>query len=234
MYDSVLPPHRLPFWKTKDNIYKNDYGREKPRWPWFLEEGAGPVIERSRYASDADFQVATEMNNDRFLCPSLTDKYASDIRNGAYGYNHAYLGCGRPKAGTGNTYVPTNWPVRIDRVHNSSKTVLLGDSRGAIDSAQMGVREHAYTLDAPRLAASVGLTEFGPKNNLDPSIPDKWKHSPAHERHLGKANVSFVDSHAESMSIADLGYQVDSDGIVVKDAGNNELWTGTDQDEPPP
>jgi len=232
MYDSVLPPHRLPFWQTKDNIYINDYGRQKPRWPWFLQENAGPVIEKSRYDTDAEFQAATEMNNDNFLCPSLDDKYARDIRNGAYGYNHAYLGCGRPKSGTGNNYVPTNWPVRIDRIHNTSETVVLGDSRGAIDSTQMAVREHAYTLDAPRLAASVGLTEFGPKNDLDPSIPEKWKHSPAHERHLGKANVAFADTHSESLSLAELGYEVDSDGIVVKDAGNNELWTGTDGDEP--
>ena len=230
-YDDSLPPHRLP--KNRDgSVYVNEYGRQKPRWPWFLHEDAGPVIEKSRYATDAEFQAATEMSNDNFICPSMNDEYARDIRNGAYGYNHAYLGSGRGNPKYSDRYVPMNWPVRIGRIHNTTRTVMFGDSRGAINGPSMTVRQHAYTLDSPRLAVSLGFTEFGPKNNIDSSVPEKYMHSPAHERHNGLANIGFVDGHAEPMSLQDLGYELDDDELVIKDAGDNEYWTGREDNTP--
>jgi len=230
-YDDFLPPHRLP--KNPDgSVYVNEYGRQKPRWPWFLHEEAGPVIEKSQYPTDAEFQAATEMSNDNFICPSMNDQYARDIRNGAYGYNHAYLGSGRPNPKYTDRYVPMNWPVRIGRIFNPAETVMFGDSRGAINGPSMSIRQHAYTLDAPRLAVSLGFTHFGPKNNIDPSVPEKYMHSPADARHLGLANIAFVDGHAGPMRLQDLGYELDDDGLVTKDAGDNELWTHREDNRP--
>jgi len=247
-YDSCLPPDRVPY--TRDGkVYKNKYGRQKPHWQWFLEEGDSAVITRANYpdgaVGEAEFQAATTMSNDYFTCPTLNSAKANDIRDGAYGFNHAYLGCGRPKEYVPDTrYQPLNWPVSVDRVHNTSRTVILADSRGAIADQQMNVREHSYTLDPPLLAASKGAAEFGPENDpddplQDSSIPDKWKNSPADSRHLDQANVAFMDGHIQPMSMEGLGYKVDGDGIIVKNDGYteanhvpNELWTGTESGAP--
>lgn len=238
-YDSSLPPDRLPY-NADGTVYSNDYGRDKPRWQWFVIQGGMPVIEKSRYPTAAAFQAATEMSSDQFLCPALRDSKASDIRDGAYGYNHMYLGCGRPAVYVADTrYRPVNWPVSIDRVYNSSQTVVLADSRGAIDSPQMIVREHSYTLDPPRLAVSVGVSKFGPQDDPDDplqhaSIPSTLNNSPADSRHLDRANVAFMDGHVKSKPLEALGYKTDSGGVVIKNdpAGTNELWTGREQDEP--
>ena len=68
------------------------------------------------------------------------------------------------------------------------------------------------------------------------------KYSPADARHGGKANVSFLDGHAESMTYEEMGYAIDpatkrpvEKGLTdIGGPGNNELWTGTGRDEPDP
>lgn len=236
-YDDVLPPDRLLYQPGKAvnaaNVFENKYGRQQPRWQWFLEEGGEPAIEESRYANNAEFQAATEMSNDYFICPELTDvRYVRDIVDGAYGYNHAYLGCGRNSSSS--RYMPRNWPVRMGRIFNSAETVMIGDSRGAVDGPSMSVRQNSYTLDSPRLAGSLGFTDFGPRDDIDASVDANYMHSPADARHLGMANVGFADSHAEPMSLEGLGYELDSDDMVTMDAGSNRLWTGKEDDEPNP
>ena len=65
------------------------------------------------------------------------------------------------------------------------------------------------------------------------------KYSPADARHLGKANLAFLDGHAEAMKYEDIGYEVDPDtdrpvekGLTeIGGPGNNKLWTGTGEDE---
>jgi len=225
--NGALLPDRLPF-NSDGTVYVNDEGRQKPRWHWFLPQDAGPVIS----PGTPDFQNATTMTNDYYLCPAVNDDRARDVIHGAYGYNHFYLGCGRPRTGAAG-YVPMNWPVRMFRIAQPNHTVAFADSRGAIDSPDSPVRWNSYTLDPPKLAGSLGFTEFGPmEDDVVPAVPDKYMHSPADDRHNGIANVGFVDGHAEHMTLKKLGYQTDSDGVVVKNAGNNELWTGRDEDEP--
>jgi len=72
--------------------------------------------------------------------------------------------------------------------------------------------------------------------NLDPPNIDLelgevagYKHSPgvrsaAHDRHLGKAVILWVDGHCSPQTLESLGYNVAGDGTVGID-GDNRLWS---------
>ena len=101
-------------------------------------------------------------------------------------------------------------------------------SRGA--SPEHG--KHAYSLDPPRLATEKNAQRFGPGSSDGPI-----QHSPAEARHRGRAIVSFVDGHAEAMTLEQLGYDIGPDGVVIphtSDPGplaTNHLWSGTGKDD---
>ncbi|HAU37647.1 MAG TPA: hypothetical protein DCX07_08010 [Phycisphaerales bacterium] len=215
----VFPPVRMSF-NEDGTVYVNRYGRSKPRWQWFFDEGVGPAIDPTPYALPFGDAQTTVMTNERFLCPSLDGPFARDIRNGAYGYNYQYLGDSRDVVS--GRY--TNFPVRESRVETPARTVFLGDSRGGDPSHGM----HSYTLDPPKLATSAGVSKFGPTAGKDGPIG----HSPVEARHLDNGGVAFVDGHVEAQPVERLGYQLGSDGVILPGAGSNRLWTGTDTDEP--
>lgn len=219
-------------------VYVNEHGAQQPRWQWFLSTGTGPVIDPSQFAhlpggqfgdgstNEAGEPRGTIMTNDYFLCPNLTGEYARDIRNGAYGFNYQYLGNSRTiDSAVGKVYV--NFPVRESQIPAASSTVIFADSRGA--DPRHG--KHSYSLDPPRLAVEHDTDQFGPKSPGDGPIA----HSPAETRHLGKAGVSFVDGHAETLTLEQLGYELGPDGVVAPDPGDgttadNRLWTGLARD----
>ncbi|MHC4985057.1 MAG: type II secretion system protein [Planctomycetota bacterium] len=213
----------FPF-RMKTNLdgttFINKYGRTKPRWQWFLDQGAGPVIDPAPYNGmtfgDSDTR---EMTNDYFMCPSLRGPYERDIRNGAYGYNYQYLGNSRMT----DDEVYRNFPVAEEDITTPGITVFFADSRGADPSHG----RHSYTLDPPKLAASRGATAFGPTEGDDGPIG----HSPAEARHGDHASVAFVDGHTKSMTLEELGYQLDENDVVIPGVGNNRLWTGVGEDE---
>jgi len=234
-----FPPYRMRRAKATDpDGYVNEYGRKNPRWHWFFDHGIGPVIDPTPYLDsiknkgyfdDSDTLI---MTNDYFMCPSFNypglDK--RDIRNGSYGYNYQYLGNPRVTADGGHFQ---NFPVYIANIQRPSETVIIGDSRGA--RGQTGPPDilhglHSYTLDPPKIARSKSATEFG-FTDTGPVI--EQQHSPAEARHGRKANVSFVDGHAEHISLKDLGYVLDSGGSVIADhpEGSNRLWSGTGRNE---
>lgn len=225
--DGKFPPFRMKTRSATDpTVFVNKYGREKPRWPWFLDYGIGPVINPEPYVTgpgdifgDSDTLI---MTNDFFMCPSFNrpgfDK--RDIRNGSYGYNYQYLGNSRIKDGRYK-----NFPVNQLNIRRPAETVIVADSRGILVE---GI--HGYTLDPPKLARSVGAEFFA--RYTKPTYQEQ--HSPADARHSGKVNVTFVGGHAEKKSLEELGYVRDSDGIVIANypEGNNRLWSGTGLDEP--
>ncbi len=217
--NETFPPVRMKY-NSDGSTFVNQYGRTKPRWQWFMNSGIGAVIDPSPYGGSGfgDSDTRT-MTNDYFICPSLTGEYSHDIRNGAYGYNYQYLGDSRNV--TSGVY--TNFPVRESEISNAGQTVLLGDSRGG--DADHG--KHSYTLDPPKLAASKGVSKFGPNGGSDGPIG----HSPVEARHGSRGNVSFVDGHAASFKLEKLGYQLDSSGVVEPGAGNNRYFSGTGDDE---
>ena len=194
------------------------------------------------YAVGADASVAAggdatytlvPLDNEIFLDPSLQDPNPdptsngglatnlNSIRNGAYGYNFAYLGNSRTIDDQGDypnsPYI--NYPVPL--VRDSARTIAFGDSRGG----NVGHGGHSMTLDPPHErvqppdAFSTSTSTWGsPSPSLmagfDPYGPDETGtdiviyFSPAEERHNGRANVVFVDGHTESHTLQELGYVV--------------------------
>ncbi len=173
------------------------------------------------------------LDNEIFLDPSLQDPQPdptqngglasniNSIRNGAYGYNFAYLGNSRTIDDQGDypnsPYI--NYPVAL--VRDPARTISFGDSRGG----NVGHGGHSMTLDPPHErvqppdAYSTSTAAWGsPSPSLmkgfDPYGPDETGtdiviyFSPAEERHNGRANVIFLDGHTESHTLQELGYVV--------------------------
>ena len=153
------------------------------------------------------------MTHDLFTCPALDDVDTDhDIRDGAYGYNYQYLGNAREDSRVGRW---DNFYVGLHRIRNIGSTILVADSRGA--GRRHG--KHSYTLDPPRLATEQNAVRFGPTPERGPDggmqsfVPDGlepeiYEFSPAEARHNDRANAVFVDSHAESLTLKGMGYEL--------------------------
>ena len=225
----AFPPHRMKRRSFTDpHNFVNEYGRDRPRWQWFFDQGVGPVIDPSPWVKQKG-DVFTDdqtlmMTNDYFICPEFRHAQYSvyDIRNGSYGYNYQYLGNARDRPDLGKFQ---NFPVRESAIERPSATVVIGDGRGS--GHPHG--EHSYKLDPPRLALSTGAIYFG--NWKQPTI--ELQHCPVEDRHNRRANISFLDGHAATISLKELGYVVGEDGLVTANhpAGSNRLFTGTGQDD---
>jgi len=227
--NGAFPPHRMKKRSFSDPYnFVNKYGREQPRWQWFLDQGVGPVINPSLWVEKKG-DIFTDddtlmMTNDYFICPSFRHYEYSvyDIRNGSYGYNYQYLGNARDRPDLGKYQ---NFPVRETAITSPSATIIVGDGRGS----EYPHGPHSYKLDPPKVALSTGAIYFG--NWKQPTI--EQQHCPAEARHNHKANVSFLDRHAESMTLVELGYVIDENELVITNhpGGNNRLFTGTGQDD---
>lgn len=225
----VFPPVRLQTDPMSGASYVNSYGRDKPRWQWFVDQGIGPVIDPLGFPSPfGDSSVSTSgargttMTNRYFLDPALNDeRFSFDERNGAYGYNYQFLGNSRTDRAAGQY---DHWPVSVGRIVSPSQTVAFADSRGGAEEHG----NHSYTLDPPRLAPTA--TRFGPNGA---STGEELGYSPVEMRHLGRGNVVFVDTHAESSGLQALGYELDDHGRAVPNGarGSNSLWSGTSMNE---
>jgi prepilin-type N-terminal cleavage/methylation domain-containing protein/prepilin-type processing-associated H-X9-DG protein len=180
------------------------------------------------------------IDNEIFLDPGMEDanpdpttngglaSSVNSIRNGAYGYNFQYLGNSRTIDDQGDypnsPYI--NYPV--NPVSDPSRTIVFADSRGG-NTSHGG---HSMTLDPPHQRVhpvdpySTSITGWGsPLPSLmvgyDPNGPDETGtdiaiyFSPAEERHQCRANVVFLDGHAESQTLQELGYVVDENGVAL-------------------
>lgn len=245
-----FPPFRIKTVSPRQNApdYVNAWGRMAPRWHWFVDpEEVGPVIDPEPFRAEIDStgsfgdksvgaggESGLHMTNKYFLCPSLTDEFEFDERNGAYGYNYQYLGNAR-QDNDPNRW--DNFPVGMQSVRSAGQTVLLADSRGG------GIRHgyHSYTLDPSRMAAERRADSFGPgaadlEDGVDPNL---YAYSPVEMRHGDKGNVAFVDGHVEAMTLVQLGYQVNSKGVAepIRDpetgtyTATNKLWNGEGYDQ---
>ena len=60
---------------TDPHNYVNEYGRDRPRWQWFFDQGVGPVIDPSPWVKQkGDVFTDNEtlmMTNDYFICPEF-------------------------------------------------------------------------------------------------------------------------------------------------------------------
>lgn len=84
----------------------------------------------------------------------------------------------------------------------------------------MAFGNEGFNLDPPRCDQANGEMAGFPneRTGVDP-------------RHLKKGNVLWVDSHADSQSLANLGYKLEPDGAFRFD-GDNSFWSGKGQDVP--
>lgn len=222
-----------------------DFNRRKPRWQWFLSENLGPVIDPDKYPDADTFNATMIIENQYFEDPAMSG-FENDVRNGAYGYNGTYLGNSRSRDldgdGTADSWI--HFPVSDSAIKDSALTILVGDSRGG--ASPHG--NHSYWLDPPKKAVYGGdpATDeqpFGPDASDPIGKPlEILGHSPVEARHMGKGNIVFVDGHAESLTLPQLGYQISNQrGEVMRQdnpaldraKANNKLWAGTSRDDPP-
>ncbi|MBZ0171938.1 MAG: prepilin-type N-terminal cleavage/methylation domain-containing protein, partial [Phycisphaerales bacterium] len=203
----LLPAFRLPAGATHSTT-----GRPRARWHFALGDYVGQPYhprnaeERAAFTGGEDGSGATDdmprLDNDVFRDPThdIEDYTAQNgeiksLRNGSYGYNYHYLGNTR---GEGPGGMHANFPVRDANIIEASRTICFADSKGNQNRIPVfGTREHAYTLDPPRLDTA---------NNNAATFAQDDGPSPADNRHGGRAMVSFLDGHAKGMSLGALGY----------------------------
>ena len=219
----VYPPFRLPSGESHP-----DSGRPRARWQWFAGDQVGQPYYPQGAEEIEDFDNAGAIHRidlDVFKDPThhLEDFVRGSsgqveaLRNGSYGYNYHYLGNSRTNFPRGKY---NGWPVRENRIHRPSGTILIGDSLGNQNTFHdTGYREHSYTLDPPRLDT---------RNNNAHAFAQSSGKSPAQIRHNGKATMAFIDGHVEFKTLEELGYQVTNrDGNQVEhDMGSNAMWNG--------
>ena len=265
--DDRLPPFQLEFPSPgATDRYVNDDGCMAPRWQWFLRTEMGPVVDplpfkRNTHGREFVFwdevnaKTALEMrtmSHDLFTCPELVeDGISHNIRDGAYGYNYQYLGNTRTDT---DSRFWDNFAVGLHQIRKPAATISIADSRG---SGRNRHGRHSFTLDPPRLGTEVRATRFGPSDlafdggqlsgDLPPGLDAKtFAYSPVETRHKNIGNVLFLDTHAEAMTLAALGYeQADGatpsvpkgtaipswDPTADKSDANNRLWNGDGTDD---
>ena len=226
--ENSFPALRLPRGEVHENT-----GRPRARWHWSIGDYVGrPYTPRGSEEYD-DFingrNPIARIDNKVFMDPThdLEDFRNDDgvihaLRNGSYGYNYQYLGNSRNQGPDGG---PANYPVRDHNIVFPTQTISIADSLGNQNRHRdLRRRIHTYTLDPPRLD-----TEH---TNATTFAQDDGK-SPASARHFGRANVSFLDGHANPMTLQQMGYIVENreNNIVATDAGDNGLWNGLASDK---
>ncbi len=220
---SMYPPLRLAAGE-----YHTTTGRHAARWHWAIGDYVGrPIVpqgefETKNFVTTNDF---TRLDNDVFADPTHTteDYHAISgaiqvLRNGSYGYNYQFLGNRRFEGPGGRS---ANYPVRDSSMIATSGTVAFADSGGSqMLRTTRSAREHAYTIDPPRLERA----RFGP--NL------QWGHETGPvvvaPRHGRRVTVAFLDGHAEGRSLEELGFVVADPTLatVEVDRGSNAAWNG--------
>lgn len=190
VYNESLIPYviedsnRLKFLQTYS-------GNPGVAYHWFGSVNyAEPDAAKRLTFSDSPLSKFMETNYNSFQCPDFSSNQVDRVRFGrlatGYGYNGYYLS--RP---SGVEWLPPTWSPQLSQklacrklrdVQQMSQTVVFADS------------------------AAVNLINFSP---LVFSFEENWLLDPpsknfptVHFRHLGVANVAFLDGHVESFSWA--------------------------------
>lgn len=244
-YKDRLLPGRMP--KVDDDHWRIEIAGGLKYRPTFLammgtQVGLPPFADPqpSKTGTDREGQDGDRQNyaHEVYLCPTVPDW--TDERNGAYGYNYQFLGNSRLRDPLDSMSFK-NWPVSLSRVRSPSGCVALGDCMGTA-AACPGHSRRDYSNNAGR--ESGDEKRYGNEGfNLDPPTVDPvngeiagYKYSPpvrsaAHDRHLGRANILWLDGHGSTETLKALGYSVAPDG-KVEPLGNNRLWSIDQEDRP--
>lgn len=233
-----MPPSRLP--KLSGQNCKPAamiYGRLKYR-PTFVAS-MSPAVGAPPFDDPMECKTGIDMHGEKgdrqnysydlYVCPSVPDW--TDERNGSYGYNYQFLGNSRLLSDSDETSYK-NWPVQFTWIRHPARTVCVGDGMGTAatwpsmarlpysnntnEAQRLG--DEGFNLDPPRV---------DPANGEMASAPDH--RSAADPRHRGKTSVLWLDGHVTAETLAQLGYQVNSDGSIGLE-GDNTRWSGNGLD----
>lgn len=240
-YRDVLVPGRLPR-LDHCNWYAEILGGRKYRPTYVammsVAVGMPPFDDPRACGNEIDrFGEAGDRQNyasPLYVCPTAAEW--TDERNGAYGYNYQFLGNSRLRRAD-DPHSWKNWPVKLTQIHDPGATVALADCMGTAASFRPAERRE-YENNG-RDAMQFGNEGF----NLDPPRIDPLRgesanfpnqRSAADPRHRGKAGVLFVDGHGALLTLRQLGYEIQPDGVVSFEGRNadNSLWTGDRSDAP--
>ncbi len=242
--DLSVPGQPGRYDNEQDNIYQLGNGRHyRPKW--FAVIGAAAGFDAYSVPSERreDEHSLPVDGSDVFVCPEA-DTWSSS-RNYGYGYNYQFLGNTRFGFLDGSDSRFVNFPVRASSI-DGARTVMSADSLGSAagkpealrtDNRPDGSRDpgrfaeggHGYALDPPRISQEGDIADPRSRGTLeDRSAP--------HARHRGRTNVQFVDGHAESRTLEELGYVVGSQGEILAgpEFGNNRFFSGMGGDVLPP
>ncbi|MCP4250581.1 MAG: prepilin-type N-terminal cleavage/methylation domain-containing protein [bacterium] len=240
-YGDRLLPGRLP--KVDNEHWQVSVAGGVKYRPTFLAV-MGTQVGLPAFADPQSTKTAVDRENqtgDRqnyaeavYLCPTVPEW--TDERNGAYGYNYQFLGNSRLSDPT-EVHSFKNWPVKLTRVRSPAGCVAVGDSMGTAAAFPRNARTDYANNE--RDVNRLGNEGF----NLDPPTVDPVNgemagigesppvRSAAHDRHLGRANILWLDGHAINETLESLGYTTADDGSVAL-TGNNRLWHILQKDEP--
>jgi prepilin-type processing-associated H-X9-DG protein len=232
----MLVPGRLP--RVDDCTWAAEVVGGRKYRPTFLvmmsrEVGADPFADpqecrntTDRFGEPGDQQ---DYASPVYVCPAVVDW--TDERNGSYGYNYQFLGNSRLR----DSKVPTsfkNWPVFMTDVRTPADTVCVADSMGTAASFAPTARKpygnndrdvdrlgnEGFNLDPPCVDVKGEMADLVPGNAAGSH------RSAADPRHDGKANVLWLDTHAEAADLRSLGYELSPEDIVLQ-TGNNTRWS---------
>ena len=80
--EGAFPPFRMSRVHPTDTVnFVNEYGRVKPRWPWFFDHGIGPVIDPAPYVKNPG---DTFGDSDTLIMTNHYSPVISRIRTVAY------------------------------------------------------------------------------------------------------------------------------------------------------
>lgn len=237
-HDGIMVPGRMAKVNPKEspsNLYEVGNGlKYRPRWYAQLGACVGMYAFDNPSPDPADDNTQC-VDNEVFICP-----IAKNLRNGrnfGYGYNYQFLG--NTRKNSDGSFV--KFPVKLE--HLKTSTVMFADAMGtAADFAEADrkkipesvvetafketeyIGNHGWSLDPPRLTddSDCGTGDPGsPRTAVDP-------------RHNNKSNVAWCDGSASTWSAKELGYSLENDGSFERNAGNNSLFCGRNQDMDPP
>lgn len=240
----VLVPGRLP---RVDNYHWSvdiEGGRKyRPTFLAMMGSGVGlPAFDdpmpdrtrRDRFGEPGDMQ---NYSSEVYVCPEVPDW--TDERNGSFGYNYQFLGNSRLKNNPISDKDFKNWPNSHLRVRSPGSCVAVADALGTAASYPRGARLD-YDNNG-RISEMMGNEGF----NLDPPVVDPQRgemadfeaghRSAVHERHVGRANVLWVDGHVTPEDYKSLGYEVQPDGVVTfgtPRTASNRFWHIEAKNEP--
>lgn len=230
--DDMLVPSRMP--KLDDENWSVEIEGGLKYRPTFLammgsQVGVPPFADPqpTKLTFDEEGEPGDRQNyaSEVYLCPA--ELSWTDERNGAYGYNYQFLGNSR-LYDKEKLWSFKNWPVLYPAIPAPARTVAVGDSMGTAAAFPIPLRR-SYENNA-RLPNALGNEGF----NLDPPWVDPEngeiaEHSDGSRgavdlRHLGRANILWLDGHVSAETFESLGYSVNDDGSIGL-VGNNRCWS---------